>query len=225
MNQAHDHQPINGLDRVDGVATGDGNARRCTGRTTAIQNAANGLRAQDTHRHAHQRQRHDRPAAHGIDITDGIGGSNSSKVEWVIDDGHEEVGGGNQGLLIVEQIDRCIIGRVDPHQELGRHRQACAALENLGEHAGCNLAATAAAVREGCQSGFSHGVGASWSAKRVRRVTTPDGLRKSTLDGLQPLQQRQQRLRLRLVVGESVAGRIAGKLQGLTIRRAREPTL
>jgi hypothetical protein len=104
-------------------------------------------RRQHVDRHAHQRQRHDGRAAHGIDVADGVGGGDAAEVERVVDDGHEEVGGGDQRLLVVELVDRGVVGGLDAHQQLGRGMGIAAVpLRISRQHAGRDLAAAAAAV-------------------------------------------------------------------------------
>ena len=79
---------------------------------------------QHVDRHADQRQRQDRPAAHRIDVADGVGRGDAAEVERVVDDRHEEVGGGDQRLLVVELIDGRVVGGLDAHQQLRGHRHA-----------------------------------------------------------------------------------------------------
>ena len=114
---------------------------------------------QHADRHAHQRQRHDRLAAHGVDVGDRVGGGDAAEVERVVDDRHEEVGGGDQRLLVVELVDGGVVGGLDAHQQFRRHRQARRALEDFGQHAGRDLAAAAAAVRQRGEAGFGGGGG------------------------------------------------------------------
>jgi hypothetical protein len=99
-------------------------------------------------RHAHEGKRHDGPPSHGIDIGDGIGGRNRAEVKGVIDDGHEEVRGGDQGLCIIELVDRCIVCGADTDQQLGGYCHRRRVFENLREYARCNLAAAAPSMRE-----------------------------------------------------------------------------
>ena len=154
VHQAQGHQAIDGLHRIDGVAAGNGDARRLADRGTASQDLANGLGGEHVDGHAHQGQRHDGGAAHGVHIGDGVGGGDAAKVERIVDDGHEEVGGGNQRLLVVELVDSGVIGRLDAHQQLRRQRHGGGGLEDVRQHARRNLAAAAAAMRQGCQPGL-----------------------------------------------------------------------
>ena len=149
VNQAHHHQAVNRLHRVNGVSASNRNACGVTHILAALQDAPDGVNRQHVDRHAHQAQRHDGGAAHGIHIADGIGRGNAAKVIRVVHDGHEEVCGGNQRLLVVELVHRRIVGSFNADQELRWHHKPGAvlhALQDVAQHSGRNLAATAAAV-------------------------------------------------------------------------------
>ena len=155
MHQPQRHQAVDGLDRIDGVATGNRDAGRAAYRRAAFEDAPDGLRRQHVDRHANQRQRKDRSAAHRIHIADRVGRGDAAEVVRVVDDGHEEVGGGNQRLLVVELVDRGIVGSLDAHQQFlgnwhGRH-----SLEDFRQQARCDLATAASAVRKRGQAGFN----------------------------------------------------------------------
>ena len=101
------------------------------------------------------RQRHDRLAAHRVDVGQRIGRGDAAEVERVVDDRHEEVGGGDDRLLVVELVDGGVVGGVVADQQVGKERQRRAALEQIGEQAGRDLAAATAAVRQTGQTGRS----------------------------------------------------------------------
>ena len=82
-------------------------------------------------RHRHQGQRHDRPAAHRVDVADRVGRGDAAEVERVVDDRHEEVGGRDQRLLVVEPVDRGVVGGLDADHQLGRHDAADARAQDL----------------------------------------------------------------------------------------------
>jgi hypothetical protein len=48
-------------------------------------------------------QCHDRRTAHRVDVADGVGGCNPTKVERVIHDRHEEIGRCDERLLIIRR--------------------------------------------------------------------------------------------------------------------------
>ena len=152
MRQAQHHQPVDGLDRIDGMSACDRDARLGADGLASLQNAADDRHRQFVDRHAHQRERHDRRAAHGVHVGDRVGGRDTAEVVSVVDDRHEEVGRGDEGLRWIELIHGRIVACFDADQQLGRHdRQAARALQNVRQHTGSDLAAAAAAVREGGQ--------------------------------------------------------------------------
>ena len=149
VHQPQRHQAVNGLHRVDGVAPGNGNARGLAHGSSAFEDAADGLDRQHVDGHTHNGQRQDGRAAHGVHIRDGVGGGDAAKVERVVHNGHEKVGGGDQRLLIVQAVHGRVVSGLNTHQQLGRHGHAGGGLEDLREHARRDLAAAAAAMRQG----------------------------------------------------------------------------
>ena len=121
MHQTHHHQPIDGFDRINRVTASDGDACSSTHRFATGQYLAYDLDRQFVDRHTDQCQCHDGCATHGIHIRDGIGGGDTAKVEGIIDDGHEKIGGGNQCLFIIELVDSSIISSFYTDQQLRRH--------------------------------------------------------------------------------------------------------
>ena len=109
MHQAQRHQAINRLHRINGVATSNWDTGSAANRGATFENAADGGGGQYIDRHAHQRQRQNGPPAHGVYIRYGVGGGNAAKVKRVVDDRHEEIGGGDQRLLFVELVHRRVI--------------------------------------------------------------------------------------------------------------------
>jgi hypothetical protein len=87
-----------------------------------------------------------RVAAHGVDVADGVGGGNAPEVVGVIDDGHEEVGGGDHAALVVQRIDRRVVTRGVAHPQLGVEVLRPAARQDHVQHLGADLAAAAGAV-------------------------------------------------------------------------------
>jgi hypothetical protein len=83
VHQTQRHQAVDGLHRIDGVATGDRDAGAAAHHGAALQDLADGGDGQHVDRYAHPRQRQDRPAAHRIDIAEGVGGGVAAEVEGV----------------------------------------------------------------------------------------------------------------------------------------------
>ena len=110
-----------GSSDLDGVPACYGDARRLANRSAASQNLANGLQRQHVDGHAHQCQRQDGRAAHGIHIRNGVGSGNAAKVKRIVHDGHEKVCRCNQRLLGIELVNRCIVCRLYTHQQFPRN--------------------------------------------------------------------------------------------------------
>ena len=164
IDRADGHQAVDGFHRVDGVAARQGHAGVTADRLTAFQDAGDDIVRQHVDGHADDGQRHDGLPPHGVDIGQCVGGRNPSEVVGVVDNGHEEIGGGHDGLVLVDAVDGGIIGGLGAHQqvgeELGRH---AASGQQVSQHARGDLAAAAAAVRErgearGVGGGSGHGM-------------------------------------------------------------------
>ena len=160
------------------------------------EDAADGLRGQHVDRHADQRQRQDRPAAHRIDIGDRVGRGDAAEVVRVVDDRHEEVGGRDQRLLVVELVHRGVVGGLDADQQL-LAASACARCPSGSRTArrvrSCSRSrrratARSAAVRRGLSGAFMRSVSstvrstaaAAWRARAsgsnracARRIAQP----------------------------------------------------
>ncbi|MNL35558.1 hypothetical protein D3C87_1575980 [compost metagenome] len=146
FHEAGDGQAEDRLRRVDGVAAGQWNARLVTHRTTTANHFPGNLRRQYVNRPAEDRNRHQRIAAHGVDIADGIGGGNAPEIERIVDDRHEKVGGRHHATLFIDGVHRRVIARgiADPQFRVQILRAAAG--QNHFQHLGGNLAATASAV-------------------------------------------------------------------------------
>ena len=148
VNQAESDQAINRLDHVNAVAAGNRNARLAANRRAAFEHAANHFEGQLGNRHAHQRQRQNRCAAHRVNIRQRIGRGNAAKVIRVIDDGGEKIGGRHQRLGFVQAVNGGVVGGFGADQQLGRDDALGRACQNLAQQAGRNFAAASTAVGE-----------------------------------------------------------------------------
>ncbi len=68
------------------------------------------------------------------------------EIERIVDDRHEEIGGGDHRLVVVETVDRRVVGRFRADQQLREGSGGRRALEQVAQHARGDLAAAAAAV-------------------------------------------------------------------------------
>ena len=105
------------------MAAGDRNAGPGADRLAAVEDAADGVDRQLVDRHADQRQREQRRAAHRIDVGDRVGRGDGAEVERVVDDRHEEVGRRDDRLVLVDPVDGGVVGGLDADQQLRRHQR------------------------------------------------------------------------------------------------------
>ena len=107
------------------------------------------LQRQLVERHADHRQREDRPAAHGIDVGNRVGRGDAAEIERIVDDGREEIGGGDDGLLVVELVHRRVVAGFDADQQILRAWLRSGVFgQKFGQHGRRDFAAAAAAVGE-----------------------------------------------------------------------------
>ena len=109
-----------------------------------------------------------RLAAHGVHVGEGVGGRDPSPVVGVVDDGGEEVGADDQGLLVAEPVDGRVVGGVQAHQQVGVEGGIEAADEaedraqlGGGELGGAAAAGGVAGEAQGRGSSGSLGIGSS----------------------------------------------------------------
>ncbi|MNQ67926.1 hypothetical protein D3C85_824660 [compost metagenome] len=186
VHQPHRDQPVDRLDRIDGVAARNGNAGRAAHVLPAAHDLGDDFHRQLVDRHGDQRQRHDRAPAHRVDVADRVGRGDAAELVGVVHDGHEEIGGGDQRLLVVEPVDCRVVGGLDADHELGRNQPARMVLEDLRQHARRDLAAAAAPMREAGEPqrrqriqelgrcGFDHGGrSVEWNKPRLSKPAPP----------------------------------------------------
>src|SRR5450830_985399 len=139
------------------AAAGNGYAGCGAHRFAAGEDFLDHLDRQLVERHADDRQSHDRVAAHGVDVRQRVGRGDATEVVGIIDDRRKKIGGRDQRLTVVQAIHGGVVARLRAHQQVlgqGAHRRG---REQLGEHAGRNLAAAAAAMGELGEAKWSSG--------------------------------------------------------------------
>ena len=124
VDDADDDEAIDRLDGIDRVAAGDRNARGCAHGFAAVEDAADRLDRQLVDRHADERQREQRRAAHRVDVRDRVGRGDPAEVVRIVDDGHEEVGRRDDRLALVQLVDGGVVGGLDADEERLRDRSA-----------------------------------------------------------------------------------------------------
>ncbi len=91
------------------MATGQRDPRLLAGETAAVDHLLRHLRRQLGDRPAENGDRHDRFAAHGVHVADGVGSRNAAEIEWIVDDRHEEVGGADDADAVANVVHRRIV--------------------------------------------------------------------------------------------------------------------
>ncbi len=127
MYASHDGQAEDGLLRLNRVPTDDGDSRFGGFVRGAAEDVAQNRRRELLIGEADQIQGSQGFSAHGVDVAEGIGSCNSAEIVWSIDDGGEEIGGQNQGQVVVELVDGRIVRRRAAHENFG--------IGNFGQHA------------------------------------------------------------------------------------------
>ncbi len=122
------------------------NARRVAHRATATNHFPRHFRRQHIHRPAENRDRHQRIAAHRVDVADRIGRGDAAEVERVIDNRHEKIGGRHHTTLGIDRIHRRVITRGVADPEFRIEVLCAAAGEDHFQHLWGNLAATTGAM-------------------------------------------------------------------------------
>jgi hypothetical protein len=84
----------------------------------------------------------------GVNIGDRVGRRDAPEVEWIIDDRHHEVGGRNDGLLVIDAMHLSLVARFRPDQQIREAAHEYRVGKNLGKQRRGDLAAAAASVCE-----------------------------------------------------------------------------
>ncbi len=148
MNQSERDKPVDRLRRIDGMAAGDRNAGGGADGLPARDDALNRLDRDFADRHAEQRERHDRLAAHRIHVGDRVGRGDASEIERIVDDRHEEVGRRDERLRIVQAIDGRVVARLGADEQIRKGARERRLRQNFAQQRWRELAASAAAVRK-----------------------------------------------------------------------------
>lgn len=146
LHHAGHGQAEDRLGGVDGVSAGQRDAGFLADLAAAGDHLAGDFRGQHVDRPAEDGDGHQRVAAHGVDIADGVGRGDTAEIEGVVDDRHEEIGGGDHPALLVEGVDSRVVARGVADPELRIEVLRAAAGEDHLQYLGRNLAAAAGAV-------------------------------------------------------------------------------
>ncbi len=91
------------------MPAGDRDARLRADGGTALQNRAHRFHWQLVQRHSQNGQRHDGLATHGINVRQGVGCGDATEIARVIHNRHEEVGGGDDAVMVVDLPDGRVV--------------------------------------------------------------------------------------------------------------------
>ena len=122
IDEADGNQPVDGFDRIDAVTAGDRNPGALADGFPTFENSPDRVDRQLVDRHRHERQREQRPAAHGVHVRNGIGRGDGAEVEGIVDDRHEEVRRRDNRLVFADAVHRRIVAGLDPDQQIGGSR-------------------------------------------------------------------------------------------------------
>ena len=147
-----------GLRAVDAVSPGQRDARFRTDGPTAVHDLARDVLGQLVERPTEDGDRHQRGAAHRVDVADGIRRGDAAEGARIIDDGHEKVRRGDDARSIAEVHDRGIVLRLVADEEPGEALAAVDRGQDAVQDGRRQLAAAARSVRVGRQTdgGFVH---------------------------------------------------------------------
>ncbi|CCK02251.1 GCN5-related N-acetyltransferase [Cronobacter sakazakii 701] len=133
-HHAGDGETENRLRRVDGVAARQRDARLLTRKAPAFHDLARDFRRERVNRPAEDRNRHDRFAAHRVDVADGVGRSDTAKIERVVHDGHEEIRGADNARAVAEIVHRRVVARFVADKQVGVDKLRLIAVQDGFQH-------------------------------------------------------------------------------------------
>ena len=114
-------QSKDGLRAVDAVSAGQRNARLRTDGTSAIHHGTGRAFRNLAQRPPEDGNGHEWGAAHGVDVTDGIRGGDAPKRPRVVDNGHEEIRGGNDAGAVAQIHHRRVVLGVVADDQVFEH--------------------------------------------------------------------------------------------------------
>ena len=131
---------------VDGVAADDHVPTTFGDGSSAAQNIGEQLERQGLARPSGDVQRDEGSPAHGVDVTGRVGSGDLSPHERVVHQWCEEVERQNEGVVVREPNDRCVVGLVQADEDVGVCRLGAEVAEDLAEVDHAELARAAGAV-------------------------------------------------------------------------------
>ena len=151
IDRADDREPELRFGVVDGVAAAHDRTRGPDDVVATVEHAREELERQALAGPRDEVQGEEWRAAHRVDVGQGVRGRDPAPVVRVVDDRREEVGGEHHGEVVAEAVDRGVVGRVEPDEEVGvggRVTQTVDESEHGAQVGGRELARASRAVRE-----------------------------------------------------------------------------
>ena len=117
VNGAYDGQSVFRLGVADGVAAGEDRARRSDPLVRSGEHLAEQLRGKLLGKGRH-RESEQGPASHREDVVQRVRRSDRAEGPGIVDERREEVDREDERPLVVEAVDRCVVGGIEPDQEV-----------------------------------------------------------------------------------------------------------
>ena len=128
------------------MPAGEGNPGLGAGLPPSIHYLLGYLGSQLVNGPAEYGDRHEGSSTHGVDVANCIGCSDLAEFEGIIYDGHEKIGGGDDGRTVSQVVDRGIVTGLIPHQQARIRHNIQPALQDFVEQFGGDFATTAGTV-------------------------------------------------------------------------------
>ncbi len=148
-----DHgEAVDRLRRVDRVTACYGNAGGGADVRAALQDVAHDRGLDLAERHAENRERHERPAAHRVHVRQRVRRRDAAEVGRVVDDRREEIRRRDHAGVADEPPHRRIVTSLGADEQIRKDAAGRSLGKQLLQHRRRELAAAAAAVREARES-------------------------------------------------------------------------
>ena len=134
MDGADDREPVLRLGVANRVAAGEDRARRTNALVGAGEHLAEHL-DRKLLREGGDREREQRRAAHGEDVVQRVRRGDRAERPRIVDERREEVDREDERALVVEPVDRRVVGGIEPDEQVlgvGRHEPGEQRLEARG---------------------------------------------------------------------------------------------
>ena len=156
MDEARDAEAVFGLRILDGVAAGDNGAGLSYFLIASLKDGVKGIlwklfrKAEDVHGQLWN-------ASHGVNVADGIGGSNFAVFIRVVHDGREDIDSLHQRQIVAYAVHAGVVAGIEANQQVGIGKFGQMA-QNLCQGIGAQFGRSAALIGHGRQFDIGHGM-------------------------------------------------------------------